>query len=89
MAASEMKAAKYTWGEVVEILDPQQPGLGAKTTGSVCGITTVETHSMAQSIHEPVGTVMYTVELASGESMLVAERFLESLEQVEKNGSTR
>jgi hypothetical protein len=63
---------KFTYGDSVLLLKPQQPGENA-VYASVVSITPIETDAQAKHFNAPIGTVFYTVEFADGSDAFVSE----------------
>jgi hypothetical protein len=62
---------KFDYGDqvVVNFAD----GVGPQKSGSVVGITPVETGEQAVLFRQPTGTVLYTVEFGDGSDTLIPE----------------
>lgn len=77
-----MSKNRFTWGDSVRVVKADgicidwRPG----SLGSICGLRTIENEKGALSSSFTVGTIVYTVEFADGESQQIPEEALESVD---------
>jgi hypothetical protein len=70
---------QFDYGDLVRVASADQNH--AEKTGSIVGITPVETDDQALVFGTPKGTVLYTVEFGDGSDALIRESSLVALDE--------
>jgi len=77
-----MSDNRFTWGESVRVAEAGgipiswRPG----SVGSICGFRRIENEGEAVSSSFVIGTILYTVEFADGQSVEVPQQALEPID---------
>lgn len=68
---------KFTYGDAVHILSTAIPKEVAGKCGDVVGLASIRNEEESVEFGQPVGTILYNIEIGSDDALYVAEKYLE------------
>lgn len=70
----------FSWGDEVQIKSSAPLQFNPNAYGSVCGLRSIESESIANQFLQPIGTNLYLVEFSNGKAIEIPEIFLKRSE---------